>query len=258
MVRCALIYMGMMTLWCALGAALGALPGSVRALIMGYAYGLIGLSMNAVLLGQVSRQGGELCLNVRGWGLLFALPLTYLPPLAGVWALWRYADANWQALAARILGGAGGAAAVAAGLCTALLAVGWVFCAIGCFVRLAFLRALRGGEPLEARTAGQLVRQALRHSLAPGRFFLRYAPFFLLAGLLWLALRVGAGFAAGQLVWMADGKLMALSMLAYLLTPERWLSAAAFALGAVWMLGAGVYFWPRYQLARVCYFCRIK
>lgn len=254
--RCALIYLGLMTLWCALCAALGGLPGSVRMMTMGYLYGVIGLGMNAVLMSAVSRQANEICLNARGWALLFALPLMYLVPLACVEALWKYVNGHWQTLAVYALSPGWRRAAMLAAAGGMLCAILWLFCAIGAFVRLAFLHALRGGEPLERQSACRLAGKALRHSLAPAALALRHAPVFLLAAVLWAALEVGAGLLTGTFAWKTDAGSTALSFLLHLLTQNRWLFAAIFAAGPLWMLGLGVRFWPRYQLEKVCYFYR--
>lgn len=251
--RCGLIYLGMVTAWGALGTVLRGLPGMVCALGMGYLYAVISLSMSAWLLCAVSRPEQGIRLSGRAWGLLLALPLAYLPPLWGACALLERVNVGWQDWAAKLLGG-GVQAWLTVGAC--VCAGIWVFSLIGAFTRLTFLRALRGEAPRTMGDWAGLARRAVRHSLAPAGLWLRYLPVFLLAGALWLALEAGAGLLAGTFAWQADMGTTALVFLAHLLTPHPWTACAAFLLGPMWMLGAGVYLWPRVQLARVCYFYR--
>lgn len=253
MTKCGLIYLALLTSWCALAALTHGLPTLPRVLGLGYLFGAIGLGMNAFLLRAVSPPEYPLHLNRRTWTLLAALPLLYLPPLAGLCALARYMDVRWQTWLAQLLGGSAATIFLALAIVCAVL---WVFCLLGAFTRLTFLRALRSGEAIAPGEYASLFVRALRHSLAPALLFLRYIHFFLLAGALWLALEAAAGLLAGTLAFQADLPTTALLFLAHLLTPHPWLSAAAFALGPVWLLGLGAYFWPRFQLARVCYFYR--
>mgnify|MGYP004733148247 FL=1 len=253
MTKCGLIYLALLTVWCALAALSRALPALPRVLGLGYLFGAIGLGMNAFLLRAVSPPEREIRLNKRAWTLLLILPLLYLPPLAGLCALLRFADVRWQSWLAQLLAGSVSTILLALAIACAVL---WVFCLLGAFARLAFLRALRSDKSITPKEWASLAARALRHSLAPALLFLRYIHFFLLAAALWLALEAAAGLLAGTFALQADLPTTALLFLAHLLTPHPWLSAAAFALGPVWMLGLGVYFWPRFQLARVCYFYR--
>lgn len=256
--RCGLVYWALMALWCGLGTALGqiGLPTGAQWIIMGYLYGVIGLGMSALLLSAVRRTESGIRFGGRAAAILLALPALYLAPISGAYALWRYADVQWQSLMAQALGSGAQMALSAAVLCAILCAGLWVFCAIGSFARLSLLRAMREDSPIRAREWGALAAQGLRRSLAPAGLFLCHLPFFLLAGALWLALEAGAGLLLGTFSWQAEFSSTALLYLAHLLTPHPWLSAAAFFLGPVCLLGLGLWFWPRYQLAKVCYFFR--
>ena len=92
MTKCGLIYLALLTVWCALAALSRALPALPRVLGLGYLFGAIGLGMNALLLRAVSPPEREIRLNKRAWTLLLILPLLYLPPLAGLCALLRFAE----------------------------------------------------------------------------------------------------------------------------------------------------------------------
>lgn len=253
MTTCGLIYLTLITAWCALAALLRGLPAMARVLGLGYLYGVISLGTNAWLLCAIAQPEHEIRLNARARTLLFALPLLYLPPLAGLCALLRCADVRWQAWLGQLLGGNWGAILLAlAGVCAAL----WILCLIGSLARLALLRALRKDAVLSPRTWPNLIRRAFRCSLAPVGLFFRYLPVYLLAGALWLALEAGAGLLTGSFALQADLPTTALLFLAHLLTPHPWLSAAAFALGPMWMLGLGVYLWPRVYLTQTCCYYR--
>ena len=256
--RCGLIDWALMALCCGLGTALGEIgvPTGALWMAMGYLYGVTGLGMSALLLRAVRRTESGMRFSGRAAAILFALPVLYLAPLSGVYALWRYADVRWQSLMAQALGSGAQMALAAAVVCAILCAGLWVFCAIGAFARLSLLRAMREDSPIRAREWGSLAAQGLRRSLAPAGLFLCHLPFFLLAGALWLALEAGAGLLLGTFSWQAELSSTALLFLAHLLTPHPWLSAATFILGPVCMLGLGLWFWPRYQLAKVCYFFR--
>lgn len=253
MTKCGLIYLALLTSWCALAALSRDLPALPRVLGLGYLFGALGLSMNTFLLRAVSPPEHVIHLDTRAWRLLFTLPLLYFPPLTGLCAALRYVDVRWQTWLALLLGG--NVVTILLAL-AATCAVLWVFCLFGAFARLTFLRALRSGEEITPKEWASFAARALRHSLAPALLFFRYIYFFLLAGALWLTLEAVAGLLTGTFALQADLPTTALLFLAHLLTPHPWLSAAAFALGPVWMLGLGVCFWPRLQLARVCYFYR--
>lgn len=253
MTKCGLIYLALLTVWCALAALSRALPALPRVLGLGYLFGAIGLGMNAFLLRAVSPPEREIRLNKRAWTLLLILPLLYLPPLAGLCALLRFADVRWQSWLAHLLAGSASTILLALAIACAAL---WVFCLLGAFARLAFLRALRSDKSITPKEWASLAARALRHSLAPALLFLRYIHFFLLAAALWLALEAGAGLLTGSFALQADLPTTALLFLAHLLTPHPWLSAAAFTLGPVWMLGSGIFLWPRVHLAQTCYYYR--
>lgn len=250
---CGLIYLSLTTAWCALAALSRGLPAMARVLGLGYLYGAISLGVNAWLLCAVAQPEHEIHLNARAWKLLFVFPLLCLPPLAGLCAGLQYMDVRWQGWLSQLLGGNWGAILLALAIVCAAV---WVFCLIGSFARLTLLRALRKDASFSPGDWPDLIRRAFRCSPAPAGLFFRYFPVYLLAGALWLALEAGAGLLAGTFAFQADLPTTALLFLAHLLTPHPWLAAAAFILGPVWMLGLGVYLWPRVYLARTCYYYR--
>lgn len=250
MTTCGLICLTLTTVWCALAALSRGLPATVRVLGLGYLYGALSLGTNAWLLCAIAQPEHEIRLNARARTLLFALPLLYLPPLAGLCALLRCADIRWQSWLGQLLGGNPGAILLTlAGVCAAV----WIFCLLGSLARLTLLRALRKDAALSPRTWPNLIKRAFMCSLAPIGLFFRYLPIYLLAGALWLILEAGIGLLTGTFSLQADLSTTALLFLAHLLTPHPWLAAAAFTLGPVWMLGLGVYLWPRVYLAQTCY-----
>ncbi|NLG25341.1 MAG: hypothetical protein GX558_08290 [Clostridiales bacterium] len=149
-----------------------------------------------------------------------------------------------------------GAAAVSATVVAAL-----VLFAVNVFgVQWVVLAVDRG--PTSGRQTRAVARNAIRYVLSPLALFFSYSGWMALAGVLFAVL-VAVATAIAALQEPAPTELMSIRSLVIAhqwiaaiyatVTSKPWAAPLAMMLGLKWMLGIGVYLWPRFYLTQVTY-----
>ena len=217
---------------------------------------LVNLLIN-VPLTAIARKTGEGSFSRMNFGRVLIAILLAILPAAAFYGLVQLADlvnTQWQvilnwALATNvhiILS----CAAVAGGLLIILYVCG----VIGVFSRQMMLYMADCPDKMKGESVGQIMRNGFAHAFSPVLLVIRSLFWFLLMLVILAALVIAACFITSTITLEVPFDMVVLQITAAITAPlPAWAVGSIIVLGAVWVLGLGLVFWPRFSMMRLYY-----
>ncbi len=217
---------------------------------------LVNLLIN-VPLTSIARKTGEKSFSRMNFGrVLIAILLAVLPAAAffGILRLANLINTQWKVILDWALNGNTHIILSCAAVVGGLLLILYLCGVIGVFSRQLMLYMADCPDRMSGASVAQIVRNGFAHAFVPELLVIRSLFWFLLLLIIVAALVLGACFITSTIDLNAPFDTVALQITAAITAPlPAWAIGAIIALGAVWVLGLGLVFWPRFSMMRLYY-----
>lgn len=235
--------------------------------IVFYVLGFISLFVNLPLtaVARKSEEGAFARMSFPRFLIMLILPVFPALIAWGFSLLVNLINTNWTLMFAWVLKDTMHISLSIAAVVVGIIVIILVCSTFGLFLRQIMLYMADSSERMTFGVIGKSFTNALSHMLSPTALFFTALFWFLLILILFaLCLLGGALFVAkltpdaimATLAIEGGIQLLALQLLAALLALPMWYYAAAFAVSAIWILGLGLVFFPRWNTIRL-YHCRL-